>query len=425
MPCAPTQVAPPSPACAAAGANQTFVTSVGPSATGYAESPLALPAVGQRVADPDFHTCLTRATPPGWMQSYSRYTAFNADSTRMLVRKAGGDWFLLDAGALGEPTQALGISSDELAPRWHGRDPDVLFYLQGTQLMRRQVTSGTTTVAIDLAQAPGLAACGGLTSASIGGTEGDSSAGSRMWGFQVTTAAPCNGGNDQHFIMADLATGQTAVHTLPPGAGLPDNSSVSASGKYLIANFQGSACTTDGTLQSPCGVMAYSATFDRAFMVHPRAGHHDEAVGADGHDVVVVKSDSTDYIEAVDLETGVNTKIAALDLGGQAAWDFHVSGNNWATPGWVLLSQDSLDWDSHYLSRQIVAVELKDLAVAKVVHLAHHRTRSTGYWTKESHATVNADFTRIAWHSNWGGAEGEGDNMLFFLELPPNFLSGT
>ena len=91
-------------------------------------------------------------------------------------------------------------------------------------------------------------------------------------------------------------------------------------------------------------------------------------------------------------------------------------------PGWVLLSEDSYDWNEHYLNRQIVAVELKDLSVARTVHLAHHRTRSDQYWTREAHASVNADFTRVTWHTNWYGGSDESENILLFLELPPGFL---
>ena len=138
--------------------------------------------------------------------------------------------------------------------------------------------------------------------------------------------------------------------------------------------------------------------------------------------MAVVKSNSTDYIEAVDLETRTTVQIASLNLSGAQDWDFHVSGNNWARPGWVVLSQDSFTWNSHYMSRQIVAVELADKATARIVHLAHHRTQSTDYWTQASHASVNADLTRIAWHTNWYGGTTEGDNNLVFLELPPGFL---
>jgi hypothetical protein len=422
VPCAPAAAPQPDPACGTAGANADFVVSTAPSTSGYPESPLALPAVGARVVEPDFHTCVTRATPRGWMNGYARFGAFNADGTRLLVRQAGGAWFLLDAGRLGTPTRALGPTGDEAAPRWHGRDPDVLFYLDGARFVRYQVAAGTSTVALDLSSVGALAGCGGVAAVSLGGSEGDGSAASRYWGFQVTTNSSCRG-NDQHFVTVDLETGDTWVHTLPAGVSLPDNSSMSLTGAYFVANFQETPCDADGTLARPCGVMAYDRALASAFMVHPSAGHHDEALGADGHDVVVVKSNSSDFIEAVDLETGALTQIAALNLDAQA-WDYHVSGNNWAAPGWVLLSEDSYDWNTHYLSRQIVAVELKDAAVARVVHLAHHRTRSTEYWTQECHATVNADFTRVAFHSNWYGGADEAENSLFYLELPPGFLGG-
>jgi hypothetical protein len=420
VPCGPAAVVTPDPGCAAAGANAGFVVAVGPSTTGYPETDLALPDVGARTREPDFGTCLTRATPRGYMNGYSRFGAFNADGTRLLVRQAGGQWFLLDATALGAPTRSIEPNGDEAAPRWHGRDPDVLFFLRGAAFVRYQVTAGTSTVALDLGAVPGLGGCGAVDTVSLGGSEGDGSAASRYWGFQVTTLGACHG-NTRHFVTADLDTGETWVHTLPAGVDLPDNSSVSATGAFFVANFQDVPCDVDGTLAHPCGVMAYTLTLDRAFMVHPSAGHHDEALSQGGHDVVVVKSNATDFIEAVDLETGALITIAAMNLDAPA-WDYHVSGNNWAAPGWVLLSEDSLDWDGHYLSRQIAAVELADLAVARVVHLAHHRTQSSEYWTGEAHATVNADFTRVAWHSNWHGGADEGAAMLFFLELPPGFL---
>jgi len=401
------------------GANQAFVVSTAPSVTGYPETTLALPAVGARVKEPDFGTCLTRATPRGWMNGYSRYTAFNADGSRLLAREAGGAWYLLDYAALGTPTQQLDAYGDDAAPRWHGRDPDLLFYLDGTRLLRYRVSSGATTVALDVADAAGLAGCS-VDLVTLGGSEGEASAASRFWGFQVTTSGSCHG-SANHFVTADLDTGETWTHTLPGDVDMPDNSSMSLTGKYFVANFQGQGCSGTGSLAHPCGVMAYTRRFEVAKPIHEDAGHHDEALGRDGHDVVVVKSNSTDYLEAIDVETLVRTPIAAMNLDAQA-WDYHVSGQSWAAPGWVLLSEDSYDWNAHYLSRQIVAVELTDMSSARVVHLAHHRTRSTDYWTQESHAAVNADFTRVAFHSNWYGGADESQNILFFLELPPGFL---
>jgi hypothetical protein len=419
VPCAPTQVRQPAAACQTLGANQSFVVSTAPTTSGYPEPSLALPDVGARAKDPAFGTCLTRATPRGWMNGYSRFTAFNADGSRLLVRQAGGAWYLLDADALGTPTRALDAYGDDAAPRWHGRDPDVLFYLDGTSLLRYRISSDTTEVALDVAAASGLTGCS-VDTVSLGGSEGDSSAASRFWGFQVVTTGSCHG-TANHFVTADLDTGETWTHDLPGAVEMPDNSSMSLTGKYFVANFQGQGCSGTGTLAHPCGVMAYTRRFETATMVHEDAGHHDEALSVEGHDVVVVKSNSTDFLEAIDLETHARTEIVAMNLDAQA-WDYHVSGNNWAAPGWVLVSEDSYDWNRHYLSRQIAAVELKGMDGARVVHLAHHRTRSTEYWTQEPHATVNADFTRVAFHSNWYGGADESQNILFFLELPPGFL---
>jgi hypothetical protein len=285
--------------------------------------------------------------------------------------------------------------------------------------VRYQVSGAATAVALDVADAPGLAGCA-VDYVSLGGSEGEASAASRFWGFQVVTTDSCHG-SPNHFVTADLETGELWTHTLPSSVEMPDNSSMSLTGKYFIANFQGQGCGGSGTMEHPCGVMAYTRRFESARMIHEDAGHHDEALSKEGHDVVVVKSNSTDYLEAVDVETLQLTTIAAMNLDAQA-WDYHVSGNNWAAPGWVLLSEDSYDANGHYLNRQIAAVELEDMSGARVVHLAHHRTRSTDYWTQEPHASVNADFTRVAFHSNWYGGPDESENILFFLELPPQFL---
>ena len=392
------------------------VVSTKPHTDGYPEASLDLPDVGKRVADPDFKTCLVRATPRGWMNGYSRFSAFNADASKLLVRKDGGEWFVLAADQLGEPMLAVGAAGDDAAARWHGTDPNVLFYLQDRRLMRRDLRMPAATVAFD-PTAKALASCQ-LSSLSVGGSEGEASAGSRFWGFFAETTGGCLGGQN-HFVTVDLETGDTFQHTLPSGVEPPDNSSMSVTGKYFVANYQVTPCNDGrkGTFQSPCGLMAYPRSLDSAKMVHPAPGHHDEALSKEGHDLAVVKSNSTDFIEAVDFETGENIQIAALSL-SPPAWDYHISGNSWAMPGWVLLSEDSHDANAHYLNRQIVAVEIAPAERARVIHLAHHRTRSTEYWTQESHASVNHDFSRVAFHTNWYGGSAEGQNVMMLIELP-------
>ncbi len=427
VPCAPTAIARPSAGCMGAmptySAGSPFVVSTAPHVNGYAEAALTLPEVGQTVRDPDFGTCLTRATPRGWMNGYSRFSAFNADATRLLVRKDGGDWYVLDTSRLGEPTQAIVTGGDAAAARWHGRDPDVLFYLSDSKLIRFDVRSRQPRTAFDPATLPELAGCS-LSAVTLGGDEGESSAGSRYWGFHVETSGACHGSRF-HLVTTDLQAGQSWVHHMPAVSELPNNSAISPTGKYLIVNFQEDRSCGDrkATMANPCGVMAYSLHLDQAKMLAPVAGHHDEALGKNGHDFVVVKSDVSDFIEAIDVETLEVIQIAAMNPDGVADYEYHVSGNSWATPGWVILSEDSHNPSGHYLNRQIVAVEIAPVERARVIHLAHHRTRSTNYWTQECHASVSLDGTRVAFHSNWYGGEEEGDNILFYLELPPGLLA--
>src|SRR5690348_13237827 len=64
-----------------------------------APAPLARPAKGAVVSDPDFKTCIVRATahdddPPKTFarNDYSRREAFNADGTRFLAYAMDGYW---------------------------------------------------------------------------------------------------------------------------------------------------------------------------------------------------------------------------------------------------------------------------------------------------------------------------------------------
>ena len=136
---------------------------------------------------------------------------------------------------------------------------------------------------------------------------------------------------------------------------------------------------------------------------------------------MVVKSNSTDYLEAIDVETLQLTTIAAMNLDAQA-WDYHVSGNNWAAPGWVLLSEDSYDANGHYLSRQIAAVELDGHG-----RRARRPPRPPPH---ALHGVLDAGVPRLGerrLHARRVPLQlvrrpDESQNILFFLELPPGAL---
>lgn len=94
-------------------------------------------------------------------------------------------------------------------------------------------------------------------------------------------------------------------------------------------------------------------------------------------------------------------------------------------PGWALVSayngaQPAATW----MDNQVFAVELKP--GGRVVRLVHtysivDENQEHDYWA-EPHASVNHDFTRIVFTSNWGRS-GTGEVETYLVELPPDWLS--
>ncbi|MFY0573518.1 hypothetical protein ACN28S_03365 [Cystobacter fuscus] len=120
----------------------------------------------------------------------------------------------------------------------------------------------------------------------------------------------------------------------------------------------------------------------------------------------------------VNLRTGVRTALFSTYLSGTAT-ALHVSGKAFARPGWVVVSTyadygGSLQW----LHRKVMAVQLN--ANPTIYTLAHHRTVSNGYWS-EPHASVNRDFTRVVFGSNWGSGSAT-DVDTYVVEIPAGAL---
>jgi N-acetylneuraminic acid mutarotase len=428
----------------------------------------SVPNQGVLMWDPVFHTGTVRDTarPPGQVPGYSRFSAFNADSSRLLLQTISGAnngrWSVIRYDTLMEewhfPDEGGRTpSGDEACPRWHGRDPFVFFFLKRnarqpggeySEFHRYDLVSQADTLLFDVVTDPGsgYSACPGdyYTEISIGGTEGEPSAGSRYVVFQrkCWPQNPNDPSPPQYQLLAaDLEAGAASrwvgSYVIPTGPGL-DNASISATGEWVIANFQGTRCASDPPsstctvgITPDCGLMAYSRNFSTCKYLSSAAGHHDEAVSAFGQDVVVLKPDWPGHaeIEEVTISSLNTVPIALMQIGSVHAFAYHISGSSWAMPGWVVVSEDQdyeegEPWNTHYLSRQIAAIKLGaryDSSSSQVVHLAHSRTRgASGYWTKESHAGSNADLTRVTWQANWvqAGSDANDEVMTFHAELP-------
>jgi hypothetical protein len=154
-------------------------------------------------------------------------------------------------------------------------------------------------------------------------------------------------------------------------------------------------------------------------LVHPVGEHSDIALDANGDDIYV----SVDYqsdkgvVFMRNLRTGVRTDLFPTYL-QHTATAMHFSGRSFRRPGWVLISTYKEDGAWQWLHAKIFAVELK--ASPRIVNIAHHHSSYEDY-INEPHASVNRDFTRIAFNSNWD-TKSKTDVDAYVIELPKDFL---
>jgi DNA-binding winged helix-turn-helix (wHTH) protein len=102
----------------------------------------------------------------------------------------------------------------------------------------------------------------------------------------------------------------------------------------------------------------------------------------------------------------------------------HFSGCATSVPGWTLVSTHDEDLPSHtWLDDQVFAMELRP--GGRVVRLAHtHSVTVEGahgaYWA-EPHATVNRDFTRVLFGTNWARV-GADEVETYLIDLPRGWI---
>lgn len=395
------------------------------------------PAKGVAITEPNFKTCLFRATDHRTEPSsiytrndYSRRQAFNANNTYFLTYSNDGSWHLYDANSL-QHLRVLTPLAGDAEPQWHPTDPNTLYYLPingGTKLLKVDVRNNKSSTVVDFdGRLPSWAA----TAAHIWTrSEGAPSANGRYWGFLVYD----NSWNMLGYIVWDLQQNRLAGSHKASAAA--DNASISASGRWFVTNDNN-------------GVWAWSADFSRKKKIDAYGGvHSDLAIGPNGNDYFIsadYESDGGD-VYFVDLDSCPSVSASATSapecprtvlfaMYPTGAWaTMHFSGKAFDKPGWVLISTYDTQTNrgtSPWFKGKIFAMELK--ASPKVYELAFtHRVApneelgesgADAYWT-EPHATVNRDFTRISFNSNWGNSAGA-DVDVYTIMLPANALGGS
>lgn len=199
---------------------------------------------------------------------------------------------------------------------------------------------------------------------------------------------------------------------------------MAAPGMTRMARILGILLMLTGSLDDahPCGLMVYDRNLQNGRSLLRIIGHYDPALDTQEREVIVYQDIDTDHISMLDLVTGTVTALWPIDF-SHTAIGFHFSGRAFNRPGWALVSTYDGDLESHtWMDDQVFAVELRPSG--RVLRLAHthslvDETQEHDYWA-EPHASVNRDFTRILFTTNWGRS-GTGQVEMFLGELPADW----
>jgi hypothetical protein len=368
---------------------------------------LSKPAKGSAFSDPAYKTCVVRATdhasePPSTFarNDYSRRQAFNANSSRFLAYSNTGHWHLYDGKTLAYIKQLSGPAGDA-EPQWHPTNPDLLYYLPtngvGLKVYELNVATNTSRTIGDLGSR--LRARWPSAYAAWTKSEGSPSADGRYWCFMVDNSSWGGIGIVTWDMQTDTILGYLNNTTRP------DHVSMSPSGNYCVASHYGGP-----------GVVAYNRDLTNPRKIANIGEHSDIALDSNGEDAYV----SVDFqanqgdVFMTNLRTGVRTNLFPSYVNGSAN-AFHFSGKGFRKPGWVLVSTyGEYGGPVQWFHRKVFAMQLKANPV--IYNIAHHHSAVNGYWS-EPHASVNRDFTKMIFNSNWGS--GSSDNIdAYLVDIP-------
>jgi hypothetical protein len=394
----------------------------------HAVPSLPEPAPRQWFTDPTFGTCVVRVTDrandlspgdtsTGLVNEYARVQSFNADGSRVLVRGTEMTWYLYDAHTLGPPLAELPLGME---PRWDAVNPNLIYYtdLDEKRLMSYNVQTAAETVVHDFdADFPGQSLVAVWTR-----DEGRPSRDRRYWGLMAQDAD----WNPVAFLVYDRQTDQVTIRDMRGVPGVEedvDHVTISPLGTYLLASFDRYCEPGElGDDAHPCGLMVYGRDLTNGRCLLRTIGHYDVALDAQGREVVIYQDIDTDHISMLDLETGAVTALWEIDF-SHTAIGLHFSGLAYDRPGWALVSTHDVDPATYtWMDDQAFAVELE--SGGRVVRLAHTHSvvndeLGLDYWA-EPHASVNHDFTRVVFTTDWGRT-GTGAVEMFMVALPPDW----
>lgn len=391
----------------------------------------SLPEAQARVPfrDPVFGTCVVRVTDrvvdlakadssTGLKNEYARVQSFNADESCILVLGVDSTWYLYDARSL-QPLGQLPFSG-ALDPRWSAQDPALLYYSEETRLMSYNIQDGEQTLVYDFTDNfPGQAFVAVWTR-----YEGSPSFDGNTWGLMAEGEDWLAGAFLVYDLPSNRVTATLDLRAWPGDAREIDSVTISPLGNYFLV-YMDKYCEMGklGSNENPCGLMVYDSQLKNGRGLLRLVGHSDTGLDTQGRETLIYQDIDTDNLSMVDLASGAITPLWPIDF-SHTPIGMHISGRASLAPGWALISTYDGDPFSYtWMDDQVFAVELKPNG--RIVRLAHthslvDESMEHDYWA-EPQASVNRDFTRILFTSNWGRS-GTDEVEMYLLELPPEWI---
>ena len=408
------------------------------------------PAMGVATEDPTYHSCVTRLTDnaekqptqplrtgDGTRLAPNAQQAFNANDSAFLLRTQNGEWHIYSPQT-GKAIRRLTRIAGDAEPQWDPKDPNVLYYMNGDGegMKLFKLTIGLSPAGTDTVE---VAADFGAEISKIWPTATHA----RMRG-----GAPSFDGNTW-CLMADHKDGNNwrtlglFTWNLKEGKLLGKLENAPASPEYVTTSPSGSHCVVQ--YPYPNGITAYRSNFAtpysdsvasqelqiarNVYMKYP-----DVARNSQGEDVYVgfdvFSNPHTVY--TVNLTSGKadRTRLLETSFGDSTDTGVQISGRASQKPGWILLTtfgeQDQgvhnlkgNDAKRRWFHRKLFAMNIDTKEVLSIANDHHDWTGDSSQnttWPRPN-GTVNRDFTRMLFDSNWNSMNAN-DVDAYLVEIP-------
>jgi hypothetical protein len=339
---------------------------------------------------------------------YSKVAVWNADGTRLWLYSQNGFLQLFDGKTYQyieelTPERGWAYSGQDDEPRWSNTDPNIIYYVSMMNFNSYNIQTHTTTTLHSFTQSEI-----GMTCANIhNGDEGNSDDSDRYWAFYCINGAY----EHQGMLVYDRQTNSVISHKGLGAGGMcgasacPTNFNwvgLSHSGKHVLVNWNIDANDNDLTTRG-LGQEVFDRNLNYMSKSSEKNWHCDLVQLADGTDVFVGAAhlgDTNGYhaVRAVRLDDGVVATSCMLP-GSQG---YHISGRS-HRKSWILYSTYDTEEvvAAGVFASEVFAINMDTCEVGRIAHAQSFWGDGSNGYSSEPHASMNFDFTKAVWGSNW------------------------